>query len=281
MPSPPVEKLTPTIGTWITGFGNGMHITDEASRSFDQNTGGFQLGADVRLNAFHGDLYVGGFLSYFNASRDFLDGGNGSTNALSVGTYATWLNPKGWYADLVLKYTELSNYFNTPASDGSITTAQYAIPTLGGSLEIGKRFNVGEFFIEPQAQLAGVWESGNNYTASNGLNVGASDQYSLRGRLGVRAGMHFTLSNGMALEPYLKVSAVHEFLTGDQITLDEFPFFPTVSGTIVDAAAGLSAELHQSFLLYGSTTTLMVTGFGNRGRSIWVYGGNGAERRKK
>jgi outer membrane autotransporter protein len=138
-----------------------MHITDEASRSFDQNTGGFQLGADVRLNAFHGALYVGGFLSYFNASRDFLDGGNGSTNALSVGTYATWLNPKGWYADLVLKYTELWNYSNTPASDGSITTAQYAIPALGGSLEIGRRFNVGEFFIEPQAQLAGVWESGN------------------------------------------------------------------------------------------------------------------------
>ena len=251
MPSPPVEKLTPTIGTWITGFGNGMHITDEASRSFDQNTGGFQLGADVRLNAFHGDLYVGGFLSYFNASRDFLDGGNGSTNALSVGTYATWLNPKGWYADLVLKYTELSNYFNTPASDGSITTAQYAIPTLGGSLEIGKRFNVGEFFIEPEAQLAGVWESGNNYTASNGLNVGASDQYSLRGRLGVRAGIHFTLSNGMVLEPYLKVSVLHEFFTGDQITLNDQPFFPTVSGTVVDAATGLSARLNQSLLLYG------------------------------
>jgi hypothetical protein len=110
---------------------------------------------------------------------------------------------------------------------------------------------VGEFFIEPQAQLAGVWESGNNYTASNGLNVGASDQYSLRGRLGVRAGIHFTLSNGMALEPYLKVSVLHEFLTGDQITLNDQPFFPTVSGTMVDAAAGLSARLNQSFLLYG------------------------------
>jgi hypothetical protein len=110
---------------------------------------------------------------------------------------------------------------------------------------------VGEFFIEPEAQLAGVWESGNNYTASNGLNVGASDQYSLRGRLGVRAGMHFTLSNGMALEPYLKVSVLHEFLTGDQITLNDQPFFPTVSGTMVDAAAGLSARLNQSFLLYG------------------------------
>src|SRR5271157_3776931 len=251
IPSAPPEEALPTIGTWITGFGNGMRINDQVSRAFDQNTGGFQLGVDKRFAAFNGDLYVGGFLSYFNASRDFLDGGNGSTNALSLGTYATWLNPKGWYADLVLKYTQLWNYYNTPASDGSVTTAQYGIPALGGSLEIGKRFNVGEFFIEPEAQLAGVWESGNNYTASNGLNVGASDQYSLRGRLGVRAGMHFSLSNRMAIEPYLKVSALHEFLTGDQITLDELPFFPTVSGTMVDAAAGLSARLNQSFLLYG------------------------------
>ena len=116
---------------------------------------------------------------------------------------------------------------------------------------MGKRFDLGRFFIEPQAQLAGVWESGNNYTTSNGLMVGGSDQYSLRGRLGLRAGMHFSLSNGLALEPYLKVSAVHEFLTGDQITLNETPFFPTVSGTLVDAAAGLTARLNRSVSLYG------------------------------
>jgi tracheal colonization factor len=131
---------------------------------------------------------LGGFLSYFHASRDFLDGGNGSTNAFSVGTYATWIDPKGWYADLVLKYTQLWNYFHTPASDGSVSTENYSIPSLGGSLEVGKRFDVGRFFIEPQAQLAGVWEAGNNYTASNGLMVGGSDQFSLRGRLGLRAG---------------------------------------------------------------------------------------------
>ena len=63
--------------------------------------------------------------------------------------------------------------------------------------------------------------------------------------------MHFSLSNGLALEPYLKVSAVHEFLTGDQITLNETPFFPTVSGTLVDAAAGLTARLNRSVYLYG------------------------------
>jgi hypothetical protein len=64
-------EAPPTIGTWVTGFGNGMHINDQMSRAFDQKTGGFQLGADKRLVALNGDLYVGAFLSYFNASRDF------------------------------------------------------------------------------------------------------------------------------------------------------------------------------------------------------------------
>jgi outer membrane autotransporter protein len=249
-PAPPEETYS-TIGTWVRGFGNGIHINDQVSRTFDQNTGGFQLGGDKRFGALQGDLYLGGFLSYFNASRDFLDGGNGSTNAFSVGTYATWIDPKGWYADLVLKYTQLWNYFRTPASDGSFSTQHYSIPSLGGSLELGKRFDVGKFFIEPQAQLAGVWVAGNNYTASNGLMVGGSDQFSLRGRLGLRAGMDFAFSDGIALEPYLKISAIHEFLTGDRIAVDEVGFHPTLSGTLVDAGAGLAVRLNPSVYLYG------------------------------
>jgi outer membrane autotransporter protein len=75
IPSAPPEEAPPTIGTWVSGFGNGMHVNDQVSRAYDQNTGGFQLGADKRFAALHGDLYIGGFLSYFNASRDFLDGG--------------------------------------------------------------------------------------------------------------------------------------------------------------------------------------------------------------
>jgi outer membrane autotransporter protein len=249
IPSPLPQE--PTIGTWVRGFGNGMRINDQVSRVFDQTTGGFQLGADKRFSALNGDLYLGGFLSYANASRDFLDGSVGSSNAISLGAYATWVNPTGWYADLVLKYSQIWNYFNAPENNSGITSADYTIPALGGSLEVGKRFDLGKFFIEPEAQLAGVWLAGKNYSASDGLSVGATDQYSLRGRLGLRAGMHFSFSNGVVLEPYIKVSAVHEFLTGDRVALDQIPFEPTISGTLVDAGVGLAARLNQSVYLYG------------------------------
>jgi outer membrane autotransporter protein len=248
---PPTAPPEPAFGSWIRGFGSGMTINDQVSRSFDQNIGGFQFGADKRLAAFNGNLYVGGFFGYLYASRDFLDGSNGTSNEISVGAYSTWVNPQGWYADLVLKYSQLWNYLNAPGSNGGVSSGSYTIASLGGSLEIGKRFDLGRFFVEPQAQLAGVWESGNRYTESNGATVGFSDQYSLRGRLGLRAGMHLSLGNGIILEPYLKVSAVHEFLTGDQITLDDSPFQPTISGTLVDAGAGIAAKLNQSVYLYG------------------------------
>jgi outer membrane autotransporter protein len=75
------------------------------------------------------------------ASRDFRDGGDGSTNALSLGAYATWIHPQGWYADMVFKYTQMWNYFSTPNLEGSISTGHYDIPTVGGSLEVGKRFD--------------------------------------------------------------------------------------------------------------------------------------------
>ena len=63
--------------------------------------------------------------------------------------------------------------------------------------------------------------------------------------------MDFVFSNGTALEPYLKVSAIHEFLTGSRTTVDEIGFNPTLSGTLVDAGAGLAVRLNQSVYLYG------------------------------
>ena len=138
IPAPPPSS---NWGVWIRGFGSGMRINNDVSRVFDQNVGGFQIGADKRLGSlWGGDVYLGVFGGYIYASRDFRDGGDGSTNALSLGGYATWIHPKGWYVDMVGKYTQMWNYFNTPTLEGSISTGYYNIPTFGGSLEIGKRF---------------------------------------------------------------------------------------------------------------------------------------------
>jgi outer membrane autotransporter protein len=243
-------------GVWIRGFGNGGRINNDASRRFDQNVGGFQMGADKRFGSlWSGNVYLGIFGSYFYASRDFRDGGDGSTNAFSLGGYATWTHPQGWYADMVVKYTQMWNYFNTPTSGETVSnsTGYYNIPTVGGSLEVGKRFDFADhrFFIEPQAQLAGVWENGMSYTASNGLRVHGDNQTSLEGRLGGRAGMRFGLSQGRAIEPYAKAEVIEEFLTGNTVRTDSTGFNSSLSGTVGRFGGGVAARLSQSIYIYG------------------------------
>jgi outer membrane autotransporter protein len=107
------------------------------------------------------------------------------------------------------------------------------------------------FFIEPQAQLAEVWERGTDYTASNGLRVHGDDQTSLQGRLGGRLGMHFELSQGRAIEPHAKAEVIEEFLTGNSVTTNSTTFGSNLSGTVGRFGGGLTVRLSQAVYLYG------------------------------
>jgi outer membrane autotransporter protein len=258
-PLPPVAPPSGG-GVWFRGFGSGSHIDDQVSRSFHQNLGGFQIGADKRLVTRYGDLYLGGFAGYFYAHRDFQNqpfnnDSTGTTQAFSLGAYGTLIHPSGFYADLVVKYTQLWNDFDAPnvlstLGLGPSATANYSIPTFGASLEIGKRWDFGHFFLEPQGQIEGAWAGGTDYTVSTGLRVSADSQTSLRGRLGVRAGYHFDWG-AKAFEPYAKVSVINEFLGGDRVTTNQTSFFPTLSGVGIQAGGGLTARITDSFYVYG------------------------------
>jgi outer membrane autotransporter protein len=253
-PSPPPPEVSPVSGLdfWIRAFGSGSHFNNQVSRAFDENLGGFQLGADKRLGTAWGDLYLGGFLGYFRASPDFLDGGAGHTDAFSVGAYTTLVRPSGFYADLVIKQTYLWNEFATPTTGEAVSTAtaNYSLPTFGGSLEIGKRWDIGNFFLEPQGQIMGAWADSYSYNASNGLVVRGESQYSLRGRLGLRTGVRFNYGDKI-FEPFASVSVVNEFLGGYTVTTSKTAFNPTLSGASVDAAIGLNARLSRTVYIYG------------------------------
>jgi outer membrane autotransporter protein len=251
--APPPAPPTDQWGIWVRGFGTGTRIDNSGSRTFDQNAGGFQIGADKRFRSlWGGDLYLGIFGGYVYASRDFRDGGDGSANEMSLGAYTTWIHPNGWYADLVVKYSQMWNYFRTPNLNGSISTADYDVPALGGSLEVGKRFDLGRglFFFEPQAQLAAVWIDGTSYAAGNGLGVSGDDQTSLQGRLGARAGMHIDFSQQRAIELYLKAEAIQEFLTGNTVTTNNTPSDANLSGTVGRFGGGVTAKVSRSTYLY-------------------------------
>jgi outer membrane autotransporter protein len=157
-----------------------------------------------------------------------------------------------WYADLVFKYSQLWNYFSTPTAVGTLSKGPYDIPTLGGSLELGRRFDFAgrRFFVEPQAQLAGAWASAMDYQATNGLRVHGDDQYSLQGRLGLRTGLQFSLGGSRVLEPYLIASVIHEFETGNQVQTNTTGFANNLAGTTGRFGAGVTASVSPRICLY-------------------------------
>jgi outer membrane autotransporter protein len=251
----PTPAVSPFLGLdfWVRAFGSGSSFYNQASRNFFQTVGGFQFGADKRFVTSLGDVYLGAFLGYFRASRDFLNGdGDGHTDAFSVGAYTTLVHPSGFYADLVVKHTYMWNEFETPTIGEAVSTAtaNFNLPTVGASLEIGKRWDFGHFFVEPQGQIMGAWAASTSYTASNGLVVNGESQYSLRGRIGLRTGYRFNCGDKI-FEPFVTVSGGNEFLGSYTLTTDQTPFNPTLSGASVDAAIGLNARLSRSIYLYG------------------------------
>jgi outer membrane autotransporter protein len=141
-------------------------------------------------------------------------------------------------------------------------------------LEIGKRWDFGHFFFEPQGQIEGAWAGGTDHTVSNGLAVNADSQTSLRGRLGLRVGHHIDCGS-KAFEPYAKVSVINEFLGGDRITSNQTAFFPTLSGVGIQAAGGITARITDSIYSTASTTTLTVTELGFPGPSTPALDGHG------
>ena len=248
----PKGVAAPFSELWIKGFGSNGRINNEASRVFDQDLAGMQIGGDRRFNLGSDQLYLGGFAGYFHGWRDFHDGGTGGTDAFSAGLYGEWIHPCNWYANLVLKQTYLWNNFSTPTDDGMgpTATADSSMPTLGGLLEIGKRWDIGPVFLEPQARLEGAWADGVSYTASNGLIVRQSDESSLRGSLELRQGWHFECRDGTVFEPYTRVAIVNEFLGQDEVETNDTTFYPKLGGLSIEASAGLSVKVDRSLYVY-------------------------------
>jgi outer membrane autotransporter protein len=253
-------RLGNANGYWLKPYGNQMQIDNQASRVFDQNTAGLQGGVDHKISGvWGGTLNVGAFGNYLNAQQDF-HGGNGKTQAMSLGIYTTWLRPEGWYVDAVAKYTEFWNNFHTSLP----SSANYKVPAFGGSVETGKRINFiyarNNYFVEPQGEIAGAWIDGMHYLASNGLAVAGVNQTSVNARLGVRSGMHFDIARG-AVEPYVAAGVIEEFLGRNDITTNSTIFVTQLPRTVGRIGAGVTANITQAAYLYGEYNYAAGNGF--------------------
>ncbi|MOA05426.1 Pertactin autotransporter precursor [compost metagenome] len=137
------------------------------------------------------------------------------------------------------KYNRMDNEVKTTSNTGEQVKGSYKTDGYGADVEVGKHIKLNDgWFVEPQAELTYTHTEGASYTASNGLKVDAGDADSLQGRVGALFGKSIKLDNGMAAQPYVKASYVHEFNGDSTVTVNSYELDNNIAGSRTEVGLG-------------------------------------------
>lgn len=238
-------------GLWIRSFGERQKLDNHGARAFEQTVSGMQIGADKSLPVEDGRWYIGGIAGYSSADRHFSGDGSGSANSYHLGAYTTWLADSGWYVDGVLKANRIQQDFKVEATDGQRVKGKTSQNAIGATLEAGRQLQLGEgWFVEPQAGMAVVHVNGDNYRASNGLDVSAGAGNSLQLRAGSALGRRIELANADFIQPYVKVGRAQEFNGKSTVRTNGIATRTDLSGGRTELGLGIAAALGASHRVY-------------------------------
>lgn len=193
-------RTTPNAaGVWAR-YNNGR--LDGLGIEHDYNT--VELGVDKRIAD---NVTIGFSFDYTKGDTD-LTAGTSDNNTYTVGFYGSYFNESGCFLDSMLKIGRIDADYDLRTSAGK-ESADYMLTGAIFGIETGHRWNIQNYFIEPQVQLTYSHLRAENYTSSIGRDVKFDDMSSLIGRVGVMAGMQFAENRGAA---YVKASYNHDFL---------------------------------------------------------------------
>ncbi len=193
-------RTTPNAaGVWAR-YNNGR--LDGLGIEHDYNT--VEFGVDKRIAD---NVTIGFSFDYTKGDTD-LTAGTSDNNTYTVGFYGSYFNESGCFLDSMLKIGRIDADYDLRTSAGK-ESADYMLTGAIFGIETGHRWNIQNYFIEPQVQLTYSHLRAENYTSSIGRDVKFDDMSSLIGRVGVMAGMKFAENRGAA---YVKASYNHDFL---------------------------------------------------------------------
>ncbi|WP_342750782.1 autotransporter outer membrane beta-barrel domain-containing protein [Termitidicoccus mucosus] len=230
--------------TWLRGYGQRLDVESKATGvAFSERQIGGDVGLDCNVGNIDGTgaaVYIGGFMGYGQAERDFDSAGDGRSESMYGGVYGTVVTGNGWYLDGVLKYNGFKNRFNATATTREFISARYNTYAIGGSLEAGKKIDFGKgWFFEPQIQGAFTMLSGKEYSASNGMEVELRWGTTGQGRVGFLFGRGFTSGFGEFFQPYVKLYGASQWTTDGQVIVGGDRFNPTLKGDRIEGGCGL------------------------------------------
>ncbi|WP_460111135.1 autotransporter outer membrane beta-barrel domain-containing protein [Pseudomonas sp. H3_D04] len=244
-------------GLWIRGYGTEQRLDTGASRAFQQQVNGLEIGADTALSFADGTLYVGGLLGKGQARQHFGEASNGTIDSATLGGYAAYLDRSGMYVDGALKYSHLNNDVDITSNLGDKVKARYKNHAVSADVQLGKTIDLSQgWFVEPQAGLQVARISGGSYTASNGLSVKQDSMVSLQSRVGGAFGRNLQPGNGVAVKPYVKAAWITEHAGDSTVNVNGAKLDSRLPGSRAEVAGGVTVtavEKHNFFAEAGYT----------------------------
>jgi outer membrane autotransporter protein len=231
-------------GGWMRTYGNKLNMSAASGVEYSQQQQGISFGADLPISGSDGQWLVGLMGGYSKSDLDLKAGNKGKVDSYYVGAYSTWLADNGFYIDALIKANRFQNSADVTMRDGAKSKGDYNNYGVGASVEAGKHITFNEnWFVEPYAQVSGLWVSGEDYKLDNGLEARSNKADSLLGKVGSHLGRKFALDDGGFVQPYVKAAMAREFVTSNKVKINESRFTNDLSGTRAELGLGVAAQL--------------------------------------
>ena len=233
---------------WLRGFTGKLDSFSSGKLSqFDMRYHGFQFGADKQLSE-SSPFVIGAFVGQTYGDPNYRKG-DGSLRSFNAGLYATYLDNSGFYIDGIAKYDRLKNQFKVRDTANNRVQGSGHSNGVGVSMELGQKFKINDFYIEPQTQLSYSHQNGTTINASNGLNVKLGNYNSLLGRASALFGYEYK-SDKNSINLYAKTGIAREFDGDTYYKLNNHKESHSFKGNWWNNGVGINAQINQNHNIY-------------------------------
>ena len=241
-----------SAGGWMRSYGNKHDVSASSGVAYRQTQHGFSLGADAPLPIGDGQWLLGVLAGYSRSDLDLTAGTTGEVDSYYLGLYTTWLDRQsGYYFDGVVKFNRFDNASNVALSDGTQTKGDYSSHGAGVSAEFGRHVELADgYFVEPFSQWSAAVIRGQDYPLDNGLQADGETVRTLLGKVGATTGRNFELEDGRVLQPYVRVAYAHEFVSTNDVKVNDHRFANDLSGSRLELGAGVAVSVADRLQLH-------------------------------
>ena len=194
-----LRTIPESAGAWARYNGGRL---DGLGIEHDYNT--IEVGFDKAIND---NVTIGISFDYTKGDTD-LTSGSSDNDTYTLGLYGSYFNESGCFLDAMIKIGRIDAEYDARSSVG-VEKGDYMLTGTIIGIETGHRWDIQNYFIEPQVQLTYSYLRPEDYTSSIGRDVSFEDMKSLIARVGVMSGVKFAEDRGSA---YVKASYNHDFL---------------------------------------------------------------------